>query len=422
MKLINKPLVSYHSTWILLILIVLIVSFIRFYNFESRINFGPEQAISLITSANYLTQPSFLGLPNVQRVTSTGHTIFSGPYFNYNLVPLLLIFNFDPIPITSYFTFLNLFTGVLIFILVNKLLRFRIAVFSSVLFLFNSTMINHSLFIWIVNYLPLFTLMILYLLFKFKTNQKWYLSLLTGLLAGLSFSLEYMFLLTGLPLVLIVTFLLSKHRFRDLSLVLLGFGLANLPTIFFDLRHNFYHLYTLWTYLLDTLRTPEQSKLSYYHFLHLWPVACIAGGVLLNQIYKKSVIITVSILVAYSILNLMGPEVSFTKAVGIAEGLNYPLLDQAARTISLDQPNNFNVATTFDFNTRAHSLRYLLTYRYHQQPAGVTEYSTINILYVLSKGDYSFSNPPWEISNFNRRKTTVLIGVGQDYTLYKLTK
>ncbi len=407
-----------------LLLILLIFSlgfFVRFYNFEERLNFGPEQAISLITSADYLTYPTLLGLPSVQRSTSTGLTIFFGPLFNYSLVPLLLLFKFDPVPITAYFALINILTAVFLFWLTKKIFNFQTAVFASALFLFNSTMISHSLFIWIVNYLPLISVAILYLFLKFKATQKGYLSLLIGLLTGVSFGLEYMFLLTGVPIVVLFLLKISKNRLRDAFLLLVGFILGNLPTVIFDLRHNFYNLQTLWLYLIDTINTPGQNKLSYYHFLQFWPLACLAGAVLLSKIYKKSVLAGIFLIILYAGINLAGQGVSFNSAVGMSEGLNYPKLDQAARTISSDNPESFNIATTYDFDTRAHSLRYLITYRYHKAPLGITDYPNSKNLYVLSRGDYSFLNTPWEISSFNAQKIEVLDKI-DPYRLYKLTK
>jgi len=106
----------------LLIIILVLAIVIRFYNFTDRINFGPEQAISLLVSSDYINEKfSLLGLPSTQRTTSFGHIIFYPPIFNYSLIPLLILFNYQPIGITAYFAVLNILTGLLIYLAVNKI-------------------------------------------------------------------------------------------------------------------------------------------------------------------------------------------------------------------------------------------------------------------------------------------------------------
>jgi hypothetical protein len=126
----------------LLLLVILVLAFtVRFYNFPNRITFWSEQARSLVTSANYIKdKPSLLG-QEYFRVASNGHKIFSGAVFNYLLVPLLLVTNYDPVPITAFFAILNIFTGLVVYWTARKLFDERVAVFSVILFLFNNMMI-----------------------------------------------------------------------------------------------------------------------------------------------------------------------------------------------------------------------------------------------------------------------------------------
>ena len=122
---------------IFIILIIIFALFVRFYNFADRVTFGSEQARSLIVSGRYIKEkPSLLG-QEYFRVTSSGHKLFSGSLFSYSLVPLQLIFNYKPIPITAYFAFLSVFTGLLLFLLTKKVLNFSVAIFSLIIFLFN---------------------------------------------------------------------------------------------------------------------------------------------------------------------------------------------------------------------------------------------------------------------------------------------
>lgn len=400
----------------------IVAAFLRLYNFENRINFGPEQAVSLITSAGYIEKPSLLGLPSVRRVTSLGHTIFFEPLFTYSLVPLLLLFKYNPVPTTFAFVLINLLTAAILYLTVKKIFNFAIAFFSTFLFLFSSVMINHSLFIWINHSLLLANAAILYFFWKYKKDNSILPVFVIGILAGISVGVQYMYLLTGVPFVALAVIKLARNRFRDIAALSLGFALASLPTIIFDIKHDFYHVRTLWQYLLDALNNPGISNFDYYHLLHFWPLLFIIGGMAVYLLYKQNRKLAFLILAVYLIFNLRSNLVSFTGAVGMPEGLNYPAVNRAAQIISNDQPDQFNVATTYDFDSRAHPLRYLLEFRYNKTPGGVTEYPQNENLYVLSVRDYDFTDAPWEISSFNPQDIVVLSVINEDYSLYKLTK
>ncbi|MDD2823011.1 MAG: glycosyltransferase family 39 protein [Candidatus Daviesbacteria bacterium] len=415
---------SLKNNWkIYLILLVTfsIVIFIRFYNFSNRINFGPEQAISLITTGEYIKDKiTLIGLPSTQRVTSTGHIIFSSPIFNYALIPLELIFNFDPILITGYFALLNIITGLIIYLLTKKIFSVQVALFAVILFLFNGYMIYHSLFIWIVNYLPLLGLLTIYLLFLFRQKNRKIFSLALGLISGIAFGTEYLYLFTAVFVLLFLIYY-SKNKFKDFIIFMLGFAVGNLPLILFDLKHNFYYFGTLYQYLIDTINSPGQSKLSYYHFLQFWPLLTIIGGVILYKIFRINKYIALLLIALYIFMNLTSPLVSFNEAVGMNKGLNYNLLNKAAQIIADNKPEKFNVATTWDFDSQAHPLRYLLRFRYEMIPLGIEEYRNADNIYVMTNPTYDINNASlYEISSFRPFKTELLTNLSNDYSVFKL--
>lgn len=409
---------------ILVVLILFLAVFVRFYNFTNRINFGPEQAISLITSADYIRhKPTLLGNPSTQRVTSKGHILFSGAFFTYSLVPLLLIFNYDPIFITAFFALINIVTGFIIYLIVKKIAGIKAALFSAILFLFNDYMIAHSLFIWIVNYTPFLNVIIFYLLWAIyhKTDRGYY-PFIIGLLTGISFGLEYLYLFTA---TLIFTFLIlvSKKKLETLIFFISGNIVGNIPMVLFDLKHGYYHMFTLYQYFIDTLVNPGNSKISYYHFLQFWPLAAIFFGVVITKIYQKQRVISFGILVLYVLFNLTSSKVSFFSALGMSGGLNYPKILSAASAIATDNPKSFNVATLLDFDSRAYPLRYLLEYKFGYKPMGVEEYPNANILYALADKNYNFSDSKtWEIVSFMSSKVEQFKIIDNRYSVFKLTR
>lgn len=404
------------------LLILLLATLIRFYNFSDRINFGPEQAISLIVSSDYVNEKfSLLGLPNVQRTTSMGHILYSPSPFNFSLVPLLIILNYDPVLITAYFAILSLITGIVLYLLVMKVFNKTIAILSAAIFLFNDYIIHHSTFIWIVNYLPLVSLLIGLMIYKLYKNKNSLTAVFTiGLLSSICIGLEYFFVFTAIFLFLLVIFISQKKLMATIFFIL-GAILGNLPTIIFDLSHNFYHLNTLWQYSLETINNPGQSKISYYHFFQFWPYLAILAGLAIYKIYTFSKPLASIILILIISLNLTSPKVSFYSPVGMYKNLNFSKINQAAKIIAADNPQNFNVVMTFDFDSRAHPLRYLLKYKYGFKPMGVEDYPKSKSLYVFTEESYPLgSSSLWEISSF-KPTTTQKIGIIDNFSVFKLT-
>ncbi len=405
-----------------IILILFLAVVVRFYNFENRITFGPEQAISLLVSADYINEKfSLLGLPSTQRTTSFGHIIYYPAVFNYSLIPLLLITNYNALIITGFFALLNILTGLLIYFLAKKISNEKTALFSSIIFLFSDYMIHHSLFIWSVNYLPLLSVIIFFLIARAYQRKPVKLTALwIGLLAGLSFGVEYIYLFSGM-LIFSLTVHFAKNRLISSCLFLAGAALSILPTIIFDLTHDFYHFKTLWRYLLDTMAIPGQSKITYYHFLHFWPLLAIIGGAGLYIVSKKSTITAWILLLIYITVNLASPKVSFQNPIGMYKDLNYPVFKSAAQSIASNSPENFNVVTTFDFDSRAHPLRYLLKYNHNLTPQGVEDYPNSESLYILTTPNYQvLTTSLWEISSFRPDKTETLNNLTH-FSVIKLT-
>jgi hypothetical protein len=407
---------------LLLLAIFIAAALVRFYNFPDRVTFWSEQARSLVVSANYIKdKPSLLG-QEYFRTNSFGHTLFAGATFNYSLVPLLLIFNYNPIPITVFFALLNLFTAFVVYWVVGKIWGQKPAIFTTFLFVFSDVMIYHSLFIWILNNLPLIGALVIYFIWLFGKKQAGTSVFWLGVLSGLGISLEYMFIpIAGAIFVFVI--LKSRNKLRDLLIFSFAAVLGNLPMVLFDIRHNFYHMASLWQYALDTLRGTTGAKFTYYYLLPLWPAFCIIGGFILAKIYKFNKLSALVLTTIYLYLNLTSPRVSFGSATGMPEGLTTKDISNASQVIATDAKSNFNVAEVLDFDKRAYVLRYFVEFKYGKKPLGEEEYQNLNLLYVLAPIDYDFKHSNiWEINAGGLKNYSLLTYTGNGYAIYKLTK
>lgn len=405
----------------LLIIIFAAAIFVRFYNFEERINFGPEQAISLITSGNYIKNGfSLLGQPYYHN-TSTGLTMFYGPQFNYLLVPIMVIARYSPITITAFFSVLYLVTGLVIYLLSKKLTNIWTGFIALILFLFNSLMINYSLFIWCLHFFPIMGFISFYLVCIYKKNKyPLLITIILGAISGFGISLEYPYAVFSL---VIFIWLLVKSQKKIITFLMYVIGniIGNLPMVMFELRHDFYNLRVLYQYFLDQTANRTHT-LDVFHFLPIWGIGCLFAAIVIYQIFKKRWSIPI-ILLTYIILNLKSPLIDFNQAIGMPNNMNINKLILASRSIAEDKPSDFNLVSLLDFDTRAHPLRYMVTHLYGQEPLGVEVYPQAKTIYVLADKKYPIDNPMvWELKTFLPYKVSVLSNIDQDFVIYKLTK
>src|SRR3989344_1799090 len=407
-----------HSMLVVAVISIAIV--LRFHNYENRITFGSEQARSLTVAADYIKEkPSLLG-QEYFRTTRSGLKLFSGAQFSYSLVPLLLAFRYDPFPITIYFTLLNIFTGIILYVLFKEIAGSKIALVAMTLFLFNDVMIAHSLFIWIMNYSPLVGLLIIYCLFKHIKSRKIVWVFITGVLTGIGFSLQYLFIIAAIPIVVFMYYH-QKKRFLTHFYYVGGCLLGNLPMILFDLRHNFYHFNTLTEYAKETIVGQGSGNLAMYQFLHFWPLFALAGGWIIMRIAKMNKMFPLVFICVYLALNVYSPRISFVKSVGMPDGLVYQDIIDAAEEIAKNEPSNFNVVSLLDFDTRGYILRYPLKYLYQVYPADIVSYKEVDNVYALARADYNFSdNVPWELDEFRTTSVNSLGSIGKNYTVFIL--
>ena len=404
-------------------LVVILSLFVRFYNYQNRINFSSEQGLALGVSADYIRSHfSFLGQRTFLRTTSNGHILFSGALYNYSLVPLLLIFKYQPLPITICFSLLNILTGLIVFWLVRKMSNYKVAFLSLILFMFNNVMINHSMFIWILNYLPLIGMLSIYLIWNFKFKGRTLNIILLGILSGIGFNLVYFYLFTIFLLGLFV-FAFAKNKLKSLIVYSTGLFIGNWTMVLFDLRHDFYYVRTLWQYFLDTIQNPSQSHITTYHFLQFWPLFIIIFAILIERIFIWNKYLALLILGLYLIFNLSSSRISFTKAVGMSQGLNFRKVYIAAQAIANDDSSNFNLVNLPDSDFRAYALRYLVRYVFNKNPANMENYQNIDYLYVLGNSDFSlYDLHPWEIAVFKANQSETLIRLDDTYRVFRLSK
>lgn len=397
---------------------------LRLYHFPERINFGMEQGMQLSTTASYLYDKfTLLGMVNVHRVTQDGHMVLISPLYNYSLIPFMIAMGRNPITLTYLAFATNIVTSLALYYISKKLLGFRVALISTFFFLFNLTMIEQSLTLWIHNVIPLIGIMSLYLLVKWNSDKNWWVIFSLGILSGIGYSLEYVYLATllGIGLYLLVT---AKHKWQCIFWYFSGFLVPMLPVLAFDLRHDWYGLRTLWQYSLETLSNPGQSMLAFYHLLQFYPLCFLGMGYLTDRVLRIRPVLGSAFLLGYLIFILTSPKLSLNQAIGTVAGMDAPSLMKFSEAISRDAPDSYNVVYLPQSEYRAYALRYLLTYVHNAPPLGFDGYPSANVIYVVGQSDLDLlTSNVWEINSFQPSHQIVLASTPNNlYSVYKLTR
>ena len=287
--------------------------------------------MSFITSAQNLEKFSLLGETNLIRATSDSHIPFHGVMYSYFILPVLIIFRFRVLPITYFFAFLNLFTGLVLFLVVKKIFGKAVAALSLFFFLTSDVMIHHSLFAWIVNPTPLLgvlTLWLVYILTKHRRKLSPILGI--GIVSGLGFGMQNFYIFFAAFLLFLIS-IISKRKLFAFFTYLFGVVIGSLPTIIFDVRHDFYHIRTFAQYFYEVAIGKASGTSTYYNYLFLYPFLFIFYAFitkLLYKIYKPLALVPV-ILFLYGSFN--SPFFNLHQSVGMAPGATSCPLDSATR-------------------------------------------------------------------------------------------
>lgn len=403
--------------------ILILGTFVRFINFSNRVNFGPEQAMSLIVSAKYINEKFSLLGQMYFRENAFGHVVFSGAMFNYFLVPLELVFKYNPIGITSIFTLINIFTGIFLYFFVSRIFGKTVASLSFLFFLFDARMIDHSLFIWNYNLLPILFLSSIKYLFDYWKNKSFMGVFLVALFCGLSISIQYLYILPTFIFFVLVLF--RRRSFIIFLDFIAGLIVGNLPMVLFDLRHNLYHTRTLLSFFLEEVGRSGEFSFRYYHFIYLWPLIAVFLGYITEKILKINKIAALFIVIGFLFLNLNSNIVDFNKSVGMQKNLNASDIIDSAKFIAEVGSGKYNVVETYDFDSRANVLRYPISYMYGEKDSLLDdkEHKYSDAIFVLSPLNYDYNNPvPWELKVYLPYKVTLLKKINGDWGVFKITK
>lgn len=162
---------------------------------------------------------------------------YLGSLYYYLLVPayLLLSGSLSALPLTSIF--FDALTASLIYLLLSRFLSKKVAISSSIFWVFSWFLINASRVSWNVSLIPIWSLLVISISSYLNTNFSNRILYLLAFIGGLSIHIHVS--LIALTPIIILLFFRDKLSLRNLLSSAVSFSLPFLPLILFDLTHNF---------------------------------------------------------------------------------------------------------------------------------------------------------------------------------------
>src|SRR5581483_3006537 len=275
-------LIATHSFFLLILILSL---FFRLYRIDTLTTFGGDQGMDFLTVRDMvlLHKWTLIGLK-----TSIG-PFFQGPLYLYILFPFFLLLHLNPIAGPIAAISISTLSLILLYITVLKFFPKSIAIISTGLFAFAPQFVVFGTTPLYQNFLPLFIIISLYIYFEMINKNNLILAVLLGLSIG--FGIELHLLNLTLALAMLISLLFTKEK-KIINIILYACGVITglLPTLIFEVRHNFLNS----RLFLDYLKQGNHTPFSFENIGNQWisGAAIFLGG---NIGYVGVLLIIISI-------------------------------------------------------------------------------------------------------------------------------
>lgn len=240
--LIVEFLLRLNKNKIFLGVILAFALYITTYQIHELMPFIGDQGWYLLSARDTLItgEIPLIGIP------SSHPWLHQGAYWTYILIPLLAIFNYDPLSATYFSTVLHLITIVVLYMFCSKFFSERIGLFTAFLYATSPLIIHHARMPYHTSPIPFLTVLFFYAINLWIKGKTVYFPIAIFLLAILyNFEIATLLLTIVLLIILIFGFLKKTKWFREiftkkiLLLALFGFVLPMSPMLIYDFYHGF---------------------------------------------------------------------------------------------------------------------------------------------------------------------------------------
>lgn len=255
--------IGYHVVLPLLTFAVILIigGLLRFYQIDSNVYMGGDEGRDVHTVSQIIeTKKPVLQGPPTSITTDIGR-VYYGPGYYYVAIPFFFLTQGHPASIyvaTAFFGFLGiLFT----YLLGRELFGDRGALVSSALYAFSVYLVEFERWAWSPNWIPFFTVLLLYGIVKLGHGKSWGAYIVATALA-VGWQLHYTFLFLSVILAVVIWRFKVRLNRKTILFASLLFFLISSPLIINEFRYEFPNSKVLLYYIFEqakpVLSLPEK--------------------------------------------------------------------------------------------------------------------------------------------------------------------
>lgn len=253
-----------NKTIIFVTIILLFAAFLRLYHISQYMTFLGDEGRDVLVAKGILEGKFTLLGPR-----ASAGDFFTGPIYYYMMAPFLLLFHYNPVGPAVMIALLSVATVYLIYVFGKEWFGEKAGLYAAALYAVSPLVIAYSRSSWNPNPMPLFSLIILYLLNKAVKNYSWKKFILTGFLFGIAFQLHYIEMFLGIIIALFILLghlLAQRNSLRPMKAPIIikflifnlkvyleffvGFLIGVSPFLAFEARHGFPNTRTVLQFII----------------------------------------------------------------------------------------------------------------------------------------------------------------------------
>jgi len=253
-----KSKVKSQKSKVLILGILLVAAYLRLYNISGYMTFLGDEGRDVLVVKQMIVDHKWTLLGPTASVGG----FFLGPIYYYFMLPFLWAWRLDPTGPAVMVALFGVATVYLVYRAGRDMFNSWVGLVASALYALSPVVIAYSRSSWNPNVVPFFSLLTIYLLWKYSDDKKIRDIFWTGVSMGIGLQLHYLFLFL-FPVAAIWLLLYTRKgiRIRSWMLGAVGFVVGYAPFLLFELRHGFPNTQSIIRFVLagkDTGLTGEK--------------------------------------------------------------------------------------------------------------------------------------------------------------------
>ena len=218
------------------IAILLVAAYLRLNNISGYMTFLGDEGRDVLVVKRMIVDHKWTLLGPTASVGG----FFLGPIYYYFMLPFLWAWRLDPTGPAVMVALFGIATVYLVYRVGRDMFHPWIGVVASALFALSPVAIAYSRSSWNPNIVPFFSLLTIYLLWKYVNDGKLRRVFWAGICMGIGLQLHYLFsFLLPVTVICLLLFGTFEKKLRSIVLTGVGFVVGYAPFLLFELRHGF---------------------------------------------------------------------------------------------------------------------------------------------------------------------------------------